>query len=97
MTKPTLEEALNIIKMKEEAKALYEQIDTAAAALSAQHGAGRFDYDLGEDDGDGRYLKLELTDNVEVLKSGKTVWKITGISPVSMSSQRLKRCPESLK
>lgn len=96
-TKPPLEKVLELVELKERIKTLYEQLDSSTAALLTEYGDGRFDYDLGIDDGDGRYLKFELADNVKALQNGETVWKSTGFSPASFSSRRLKRMPESLK
>ena len=109
--KPDLSEVLRVIQRKEEIAKLYEENDAAIAKMLEEYGEGRFDYDLNKIGGLGsdvqqiaidsvdngyRYLKFELTDNIQALKAGK-IFKSTSFSPVSFSSRSLKRCPESLK
>lgn len=113
MSKPNVNEVLDIVRMKYEATALYDEIDRRVAEMMAEFGAGRFDYDLdgfldkwntdNESPFDeliekgGRYLKFEIEDNVQKLQGGGTVWKSAAFKPVSFSSRSLKHCPESLK
>lgn len=111
MSKPNLVDVLDVVRMKAEATALYDEIDRRIAGMMAEYGAGRYDYDVvdyiessslpGEFVLDlvesGRYLKFELEDNVGKLASGEAVWKSVGLKPVSFSSGSLKRCPDSLK
>lgn len=107
--KPRLAEVLDILRMKAEATALYDEIDRRTSEMMVDFGPGRFDYDLNQADGDnyhpfvdellpnGCYLKFELEDNVQKLKDGGAVWKSVGFKPVSFSSGSLKKCPDSLK
>lgn len=113
MSKPNLIDVLDLMEQKREAIAMLDEVDKQVAAIAAQHGFGRFDYDLEEfldevnremgykfDESlldNGRYLKLELTDNVQALENGEIVWKSVAVKPVSFSTQSLKRCPTSLK
>ncbi len=113
MSKPNIKEVLEIARMKKAATSLYDEIDRRVAAMAEQFGSGRFDYDLveflnelsEEDDFDfgerflesGRYYKLEITDNVKMLQSGKSVGKSSRVTPGARRTQPLKRCPASLK
>jgi len=113
MSKPDVLKVVELMKMKEEAAALYDRIDATVKEMMREFGEGRFDYDLEEffdewnpDNGypfdeslmkDGRYLKFELTDNVKKLAVGGDVWKSVGFKPVSFELRNLKRCPDSLK
>jgi len=111
--KPNLVQVLDILRMKDEATALYKQIDARIVEMLSEFGAGRFDYDLEElldewnpDNGypfdkslmdDGRYLKFVLEDNIQKLKDGEAVWRSVATKPVTFSSMNLKRVPDSLK
>lgn len=113
MSKPDIKDVLEIVRLKEEAAARYEAIGQMIAKFAAEFAPGRFDYDLEEfldeynpDNGhpydealvaNGRYLKLEITDNIKALQDGGTVWKSTAFEPLSFKTQFLKRCPDSLK
>ena len=95
MKKPNLEDVLNVLKMKDKANKLYDEIDEIVTKMKEEFGAGRFDYDLNESD--APYLKFEIVDNVQELLQDKIVWKSVALKPVSFSSGRLKRIPSSLK
>lgn len=118
MSKPDINEVLEIASLKEQAKALYNEIDGRIEAIKSEHGAGRFDYDLEKfvyENSDnpemelivygvvedmkhhGRYLKLEITDNVQKLKDGGAVFSSVSFKAVVFQVRGLKRCPESLK
>jgi len=113
MSKPNVKDVLNLLAMKEEAAALYEAMDAMVSSLYGEFGAGRFDFDLEKfidehstdhdfdyDDGimqNGRYLKLEIVDNLAKMQAGENVWKNVNFKAVSFSARSLKRCPESLK
>ena len=99
--KPELIEVLEIVMMKEEAKALYDEVDKRIATIKRECGAGRYDYDLNDLSGgdidplmfgkelqkEARYLKLEIVDNVAKLAEGESVWKSVGFKPISFSSK----------
>ncbi len=55
------------------------------------------DYDLGENVEGERYLKFEITDNIESFENGEKVWKSVAFKPVSYEIRKLKNCPKSLK
>ena len=95
MRKPELKDVFEILEMKEQAAKLYEKIDARLLEIKNEFGEGRFDFELGEVD--KLYLKFEIIDNVRLLAEGETVWKSTGIKPVSFSSGYLKNKPKSLK
>lgn len=97
--KPELQKVLEIVAMKKEATALYDEIDKRILEIKEVFGSGRFDYDLtGLPEGEETpYLKVEITDNIKELLEQGIVWKSTGFKPVSFSSRGLKRCPASLK
>lgn len=112
MNKPNVFDVIKLMKKKEDAVAALNEVDEQIAAIAALHGFGRIDYDLeeflggipesfrkeyGEVLDNGRYLKLEITDNVQALKDGEIVWKSVAVKPISFSTQSLKRCPASLK
>ncbi len=93
--KPELEEVLKLLALKEQTKQLYEQIDLLTKQMLDEFGSGRFDYEL--EDESKRFLKFELTDNVEKLRNDGVVFKAASFKPVSFSSGFLKRRPKSLK
>ena len=116
--KPDIKEVLEINGMKEQAKALYNEIDARIEAIKEKYGSGRFDYDLEQfvdeysehpnmeltvygvvEDmkENGRYLKLEITDNVEKLTAGESIFSNVSFKPIVWATRGLKRCPESLK
>lgn len=96
--KPALKDVLEIFRMKKEAVALYDEIDIRVQKICSQFREGRFDYDLGKADEDGKqYLKFEIVDNVLKMMKNETVWKSIALKPVSFSVGMLKRRPESLK
>jgi hypothetical protein len=116
MNKPDIEQVIELARMKEEAKALYDEIDSMTLRLMEQFGPGRFDYDLEEAFAraatirpvevgtfeesliaNGRYLKLEITDNIEAMKAGEVVWKSVAFKAADAKTQSLKRRPDSLK
>lgn len=118
MSKPEIKEVLAIKHLKEQAKALYEEIDSRVDDIKSEFGAGRFDYDLEkfideysdnpdmeltvmgvveDSKNNGRYLKLEIVDNVRKLQDGETVFSNVSFKPVSFQVRGLKRCPDSLK
>lgn len=118
MSNPDIKEVIEINSLKEQAKALYTEVDKRIEAIKNEHGAGRFDYDLEQfvdensdnqemelvvsgvvDDmkANGRYLKLEITDNVKKLEAGESVFSSTSFKPIVWATRGLKRCPESLK
>lgn len=110
MSKPDLETVLGIIQVRQMASEFYALVDEAVANIVAEHGPGRYDYDLHDFvDTDqfnetlqgllekGRYLKVEVTDNREALANGETVWKSVAFTPISFSERSLKTCPDSLK
>ncbi|MCP5016891.1 MAG: hypothetical protein GY938_16725 [Ketobacter sp.] len=105
-----IEKALKLMGLKRQAEEIYNEIDNIVAELIEKNGFGRMDFDLEKFlDGqinneydetlmeNGRYLKLELTDNIAALSEGLTVWKSTPFKPVSFELRPLKRCPASLK
>lgn len=111
--KPDVKNVLELIRLKNEATSLYNKIDTIVQEMTDEFGAKRFYYDLEEfldeynpDNGyyfdeslmkDGRYLKLEITNNIQAMKEGKEIWKSVSLKPLSFKTQSLKRCPDSLK
>jgi len=110
--KPELLEVLEILKMKEEAKKLYDEVDVRINKLFMECGASRYDYDLNalpliaETDAEKfgfhlrketRYLKLEIVDNLTKLLDDGSFWKSVVFKAVSFSVRTLKRCPASLK
>lgn len=98
MAKPELNEVLEIIRMKEEAAKLYEQIDANLAEMIFKFGAGRFDYDVSDIEGqETDYLKFELKDNLQELATKGYIFKSTAIKPVSFCASGLKNKPKSLK
>jgi len=48
--KPDLTKVLELVKLKEQTKELYAEIDEITRDLMARYGQGRFDYDLGDID-----------------------------------------------
>lgn len=109
MNKPKIETVLQIKELKERIDEMYNEIDLLLGQIVDEHSAGRYDYDLltevpvelkdSSDDltKNGRYLKLEITDNARELTMGRKVWKSSPVSPLSFKVQSLKRCPTSLK
>lgn len=112
MNKPDIKEVLAIAEMKQQARALYEEIDNRIATIKSEYGAGRFDYDLenhvAKSNGkvseyclgaldDAPYLKFEITDNAEKLASGESLFSKMCFKPVVFEFRGLKRCPDSLK
>lgn len=111
--KPKLVDVLEIVAMKQQASELYDEIDKRINAMFVESGSGRFDYDLSTSNNfdteghvigtlnelkeSGGYLKFEITDNVEALTNGATVFKSVSMKPISFSSRSLKRCPKSLE
>lgn len=98
MQKPELSRVLQIIELKEQAAKLYDEAEKLTAELMREYGAGRFDYDVTEVEGqDTPFLKVEIIDNVEALKNAGQVWKSVPFKQVSFSSSGLKRKPKSLE
>jgi len=96
--KPNVRDVLKILEMKDVATKLYEEIDQRVQSLCEEFGADRFDYDLNvADDDNKRYLKFEITDNIQKLKDGDDVWKSVPFKPVTFTVSKLKNCPKSLK
>ena len=104
--KPDVNDVLALMAMKKKAGDLYDEIDKRVAALAAEFGEGRFDYDLADVPGlpgfitpveDGRYLKFELFDNVAKLAAGEEVWKSVAFKPQTYATRQLKGKPVSLK
>lgn len=92
---PELTEVLAIQALKDQAAALYDELDARIAKLKDEYGAGRFDYELV--DAETPYLKFEIIDNAQVLAEGGTVWKSTAFKPLSFEVRGLKTKPASLK
>ena len=98
MNKPTIDEVLEILEMKEQAVELFAEIDKRVEKIRLEFGAQRFDYDLYEADEDGkRYLKFQIQDHLQDMMDGKDVWKSVPFKAVSFSTSKLKGCPKSLK
>ena len=105
--KPDISEVLELMRMKKTAGDLYDEFDKRVAALAAEFGEGRFDYDLNTvevpamqavvDVKDGRFLKFELFDNVAKLAAGEDVWKSVAFKPQTYATRQLKGKPVSLK
>ena len=96
-TRPPLNDVLVLQNDKVAVKELLKIIDEKIAQMLANYGAGRFDYDLGENVEGERYLKFEITDNIESFENGEKVWKSVAFKPVSYEIRKLKNCPKSLK
>jgi hypothetical protein len=111
MSKPDIENVLRIVRMKQEAVELYEEIEKEVSKIKSEFGAVRFDYDLeefldemgGEYEAvetltqNGRYLKFEITDNAAKIAEGQSVFAKAYVKPLVWESRSLKRCPDSLK
>lgn len=101
MSKPDLNKVLEIMSMKDEANRLYDEIDELISEIKNEYGTGRFDYELPDDSPEAlneyKYLKFEITDNIEKMLSDGVLFKSTSIKPVSFVTQGLKKCPDSLK
>lgn len=72
--KPDIKEVLEINRMKEQAKALYDEIDARVADIKAEYGADRFDYDLEEfvdENSDNPDMELMVLGVVDEMKANE--------------------------
>lgn len=93
--KPTVDEINALLKLEEKSRALYEELDEARAEFLARFGEGVF-Y-THNTDGEYKFLKIEVIDNLEKAQRGEDVWKPTKFSPVTVKSTLLKREPKNVE
>lgn len=103
--------ALTIIRLKMEAKELYEEIDVLTREILEEFGEGRFDFEIpdsGSVDGSvyhlaeklrekGGYFYIEILDNARRLILGEPVFRTMTVAPVSFKHRTLKNKPKSMK
>jgi hypothetical protein len=89
--KPTLEEALEIRKLKEQADEAYNQLKQKTQEFAEKYGEGKFAYK--EPEGEG-YFRVELEDNVAKFERGETVFKAASVSKFQLGIKSLKNKPK---
>ena len=97
MSKPTLQEAKELLMMKDQIKKLTKESAKLTRDLIEKHGEGRFDYHCEDPDDDSRqYMKLELTDDLRKLKAGEEVGRFIYTKTESFKVSYLKGKPKGL-
>ena len=88
MSKPELGKVLEIIRLKAEAKELYKKVDLLMSGLAKEHGDGRFDYDLGTPDENGKqFMVFNVIDNIKAMQEGKEIFTSASIKPLTFETR----------
>jgi len=74
MSKPKLEEVLELLSLKEKQKALREEISLKVRGIINKHGEGRFDYESTDPKNpDKKFLKIQVSDDLRKQNEGEDV------------------------